>query len=166
MLLYRHACRCPNAIQIFLNFNPIYHCFIPITMQKATEQSRNYVLPSSLVLHDSINPTSIGSRDRRFVSGAANIRSDESVRTCIRQIPSVPPGYTFSIRQRVEQFQYFKNNLDIKTKQDKTMDLFNVAVIAVCKYNILEKTCKLSSILLTFKFHYVSIAVSLLYSTS
>jgi len=130
-------------------------------MENAIEQSRNYILPSSLILHDSINPTSIGSRDRRFASGGANNRSDESVRTCIRQIPSVPPGYTFSIRQRVEQFQYFQNNLDIKTKQDETMDLFNVAIIAVCKYNILEKPCKFSSIHLNSKFLYVFLALSL-----
>lgn len=133
MLLYKHAARCPWTIQIFLNFNPVYWRFVPITVNEAIEQNRHYVLPSSLILLDLINPTSIGSKDRRAIPATANTRCDETVRSCMRHIPQVPSGYTFSTRQRTQQFQYFKDKLDMKTKQDEYIDLFNVAIIAVCK---------------------------------
>jgi hypothetical protein len=134
MLLYKHAARCPWTIQIFLNFNPIYWRFLPITSNEAVQQSRHYVLPSSLVIFDSVHPTSIASKDRHAISATANTRADEEARSCMRNIPEVPRGYTFSTRQRIEQFQYFKDKLDIRTKQNESIDLFNVAVIAVCKY--------------------------------
>jgi hypothetical protein len=131
MLVYKHAARCPWIIQIFLNFNPIYECFVPITIAEAEQKNRKYVLPSSLIFHDDVNPTSIGSKDREAIAGSATTRSDEMVRSCMRNIPSVPPGYAFSTRQRIQQFQYFKAKQDTKTGQHSTIDLFNVAIIAV-----------------------------------
>ena len=132
MLLYRHAARCPWAMQLFLRHNPIYWCFVPVTSDQVIEHNRHYVLPESLVLHDTVNPTSIGSKRRYDIQATAEIRADETVRSCMRQIPPLPAGYTFSIRQRVEQFGYFKNQLDLKIKPDQSTDLFNVALIAVC----------------------------------
>lgn len=134
MLLYRHAARCPSAMQNFINCNPIYQRFVPVTTNEALRQSRSYILPSSLVIFDSVNPTSIGSRDRRAIPGTVTTRSDEAVRSCMRRLPPIPTGYTFSVRQRVEQFQYFKDKLDMKAKQDENIDLFTAAIIAVCKY--------------------------------
>lgn len=133
MLLYRHAARCPSAIQIFLNFNSIYQCFIPITINETTEHSQNFIVPSSIVLFDLINPTSIGSKDREAIPATMDTRSDEETRSCMRRIPVPPPGYTFSIRQRIQQFQYFKNKQDIKPKQNESIHLFNAAIIALCK---------------------------------
>lgn len=133
MLLYRHAARCPCTIQIFLDFNPNYACFIPITDAEATQKNRNFVLPASLVLHDAINPSSIGSKNREAIPTTATTRSDETVRSCIRNIPPVPQGYAFSMQQRVQQFQYFKAKQDDKFNQNKFVDLFNVAIIAVCE---------------------------------
>ena len=133
MLVYKHAARCPWTIQIFLNFNPVYECFIPMTITEAGQKNRKYVPPSSLVFHDVVNPTSIASKDREAIVGSATTRSDEMVRSCMRNIPLVPPGYTFSTRQRIQQFQYFKAKHDIKIGQDPTIDLFNVAIIAVCE---------------------------------
>ena len=132
MLLYKHAARCPKTIEIFLKFNPIYWRFLPITNHEAIQQSRNYVIPSSLVILDSIHPTSIASKNREAIAATPTTRSDEKVRTCMRNIPVVPPGYTFSISQRIKQFQYFKHKLDIKIKQDDSINLFIVALIAIC----------------------------------
>ena len=134
MLLYKHAARCPSAMQIFLNFNPNYWCFVPVTMNEAIRQSRNYIIPSSIVILDLINPTSIASQDPQARPETKDKRSDEKVRSCMRNLPPIPLGYTYSIRQRIEQFQYFKNQLDKNAPQDQTMDLFSVAIIAVCKY--------------------------------
>ena len=133
MLVCKHAARCPWIIQIFLNFNPIYECFVPITIAEALQKNRRCVLPSTLILHDAINPTSIGSKDRESIAGSATTRSDEMARSCMRKIPSAPPGYAFSTRQRIQQFQYFKSKQDIQTGQHTTIDLFDVAIIAVCE---------------------------------
>ena len=133
MLLYKHAARCPWAIQRFLDSNPIYWCFVPMTINETT-QSGNVMLPPSLVLLDSINPTSIASRDRQAIPETQDRRSDEATRSCMRAIPPAPFGYTYSIRQRCEQFQYFKHKADIKTKPIESSNLFNAAIIAVCQY--------------------------------
>ena len=134
MLLYKHAARCPSSMQMFLNFSPIYSCFIPVTTDEAKRQNRDDLLPPSLILLDTTNPTAIGSKAKVAIPETANTRSDEAVRSCMRHIPEVPVGYTFSIRQRIQQFQYFKNQLDTKTKPDEAVNLFNAAIIAVCKY--------------------------------
>ena len=134
MLLYRHAVRCPLAMQIFLNFNPIYWCFVPMaSMDVALENRTNTFLPASLILLDSDNPTSIGSKDRHAIPATSNTRSDEAVRSCMRHLPPVLSGYDFSIQQRAKQFLYFKNQHDITHHQNPIMDLFNVAILAVRK---------------------------------
>jgi len=134
MLLYRHAVRCPAAMQIFLNFNPIYWCFAPLRSVEAEVQNKtNPTLPSSLIFLDSNYLTSIASKDRYAIMGTSTTRSDESVRSCMRSLPPVPRGYDFSIQQRAQQFQYFKQTHDFSHRQNPCMDLFNAAVVAVCK---------------------------------
>ena len=119
-------------MQIFLNFNTAYGCFVPIPISEATRQNRAFTPPSSLALLDSDNPTAIDSKDRRAVPESAQTRSDEAVRSRMRNLPPVPQGYAFPTRQRVQQLQYFKNQLGLSPKQDDSVDLFNAAVIAIC----------------------------------
>ena len=133
MLLYRHGARCPYTIQRFLKHYPSYWCFIPITINEAMQHDANYIPPASIVVHDNVNPTSIGSRNRRHVRQTSTTRSDEDVRSCMRQLPPLPIGFTFSVRQRVAQFQYFKNKVDLDQTPHDTVNLFNANVIAVCK---------------------------------
>ena len=40
MLLYRHSARCPAAMQMFLDVNPRYWPFVPMTIDLANEQDR------------------------------------------------------------------------------------------------------------------------------
>jgi hypothetical protein len=134
MIVYKHAARCPSSIQIFLNFNSTYSRFIPIPIREAERQNQNYIIPSSLVLFDMVNIYAIGSADLEHRPANVNTRSDEAVRSCLRNIPPVPTGYAFSLQQRIQQFQYFKNKQDIKMKPNESLDIFNVAIIALCKY--------------------------------
>ena len=107
MLLYRHAVRCPTAMQIFLNFNSIYWCFAPHTETEVEVQNEWHpTLPSSLRLLDSIHPTSIGSKDRNAIMATETTRSDETVRSYMRNLPPVPPGYDFTI----QQLSYYRVN--------------------------------------------------------
>ena len=147
MHLYKHAARCPSVIQRFISFNPIYECFIPISEHKAEQQNQDYSIPPSLILLDNIYPTSIASVNRKDIPKTSKIRSDEEVRSCMRKLPPVPNGYTFSIPQRIKQFQYFKEKLDKNTKQNELVDLFNATIIAVCKHLISNYTTYFSFIL-------------------
>lgn len=132
MLLYKHAVRCPSAMQIFLNFNPIYWCFAPQRLLEAEiEDKKNPTLPSSLIQLDSVHPIAIASKDRHARKATETTRSDENVRLYMRHLPPVPNGYKFSIQQRAQQFQYFKQQHDLIHKQNPVMDLFNTTVIAV-----------------------------------
>lgn len=132
MLLYRHAVRCPSAMQIFLNFNPIYWCFAPKRLTEATvEDEKNPTLPASLIQLDPIHSIAIASKDRNARKTTETTRSDESVRLSMRHLPPVPNGYRFSIQQRAKQFQYFKQQHDLNHKQNPVIDLFNATVIAV-----------------------------------
>lgn len=134
MILYKHVARCPSPMQVFLNFNPIYWRFVPMLVHEAEQQNRSYILPSSVILLDPNIPNSIGSKNRQAIPATADTRSDEAVRSCIRNLPPVPHGYTYSILQRAEQFLYFKDKLDMVTKQDDSIDLFNISIIAVRKF--------------------------------
>jgi hypothetical protein len=112
---------------------------VPIDRHKLEQHNRSdddddeNVLPSSLILLEPMDPISIASKDRSARLGTSNTRSDETVRSCLQNIPPVPPGYTYSIRQRAQQFKYFKEKLDINRKPDETTDIFNVAIITLCK---------------------------------
>lgn len=130
-------------MQIFLNFNSIYWCFVPHTNTEVEVQNRqNVTLPSSLILLDTIHPTSIASKDRNAIFATQTTRSDESVRSYMRNLPPAPYGYNFTIQQCAQQFQYFKNKHDLTDQQNPLMDLFNVEVIAVCQlfYFIFQST--------------------------
>ena len=134
MILYKHAVRCPRAMQIFLNFNPSYWCFAPLRLTEVEVQNeRNPTLSHSLIRLDSHLPTSIGSKDKNARVETKCTRSDERVRSYMRHLPPIPGGYNFSIQQRVEQFQYFKHRHDIVHRQNSSMDLFYADIIAVCK---------------------------------
>ncbi|CAF4128179.1 unnamed protein product [Adineta steineri] len=138
MLLYKHAARCPSTIQTFLNFNPTCSCFVPIPINEIDPQNERYSLPPSLMLLDRAHPTSIAPKDKNAIKATLKTRADELVRTCMRNLPYPPKGFGFSRRQRVEQYQYFKAKKDILPKLDQSVNLFNVAIIAVLPLNVSE----------------------------
>ncbi|CAF1411320.1 unnamed protein product [Didymodactylos carnosus] len=107
---------------------------VVVTLSQATQHDRNYRLPSSLILLDSVSPTAIDSKARQAILKTSKTHSDEATPSCMRRLPNVSSGYTFSTIQRALQFQYFKEKLDVKPKQDESIDLFNTTIIAVWKY--------------------------------
>ena len=78
MHLYRHAARCPCAIQIFLNFNPVYERFVPLPVDQSVQQNLNSSLPSTLVVLDPTLLTGIGPKDCKAIPETAETRSDEA----------------------------------------------------------------------------------------
>jgi hypothetical protein len=122
MLLYKHSSRCPAAIQLFLDCNPQYWPFIPISQDEALRDNQSYQLPSSIP----DDPSSL-------LTVSDRIRSDHETGYCMNDLPPVPSNkYTFSLRQRAEQFEYFKNKLDLEMP-NFNLDLYNAAIVAVCK---------------------------------
>lgn len=123
MLLYRHSARCSVAMQWFLDCNPHYWPFVPITKEQARIDNESYVLPSSIPT----DPTSTNIT-------APYIRSDLEAGTCLTDLPPFSSNdYTFSTRQCAEQFQIFKNERNLLLPNND-LDLYNATIIAVCKY--------------------------------
>jgi hypothetical protein len=60
-------------------------------------------------------------------------RTKEEARRLVNDIPQPPRGYEFSRRQRAEQFDYFFERKDNRVLPSDLTDLYNYAIIAVCK---------------------------------
>jgi hypothetical protein len=115
MKLYQHSVRCPVAMQIFLDANPQYWRFIPMTLEESKKPEQTYI--QCPVLSDEIN---------------WNIRSKEDCMICLEAVPRAPDGYMFSNRQLILQIQYFHKKRD-DTLPNTDIDLYNATIVAVCK---------------------------------
>ena len=49
------------------------------------------------------------------------------VRWCVDNVPLPPPNYHFSLRQRIEQFDFFQNKLDLYPS--RYLDLYNATIV-------------------------------------
>jgi hypothetical protein len=115
MHLYRHSTECPKAIQIFLNENPQYWRFVPMSNEEANDESQN------------INASSMDIKSK-------DIRDDEDIKFLIQNLPIPPSNYRFSTRQYHLQYAYFHIKRDIRKGPNEHLDLYNAKIIAVCKY--------------------------------
>ncbi len=111
--LYEHSARCPKALQLFLDHNPIYWCFIPIA-----KDTKN-LLQTTIKIS---SPTPIEQR------------TDYIVEKLVKAIPTPPTDYIFSRIQREQQRLFFKFGYDRHPVIPKTVDLYNATVVVVCKY--------------------------------
>lgn len=115
MRLYQHSVRCPVAMQIFLDANPQYWRFIPMTLEESESPlQQNIQRP---ILSDELD---------------WNLRSKEDSIACIEAVPRPPTGFTFSNRQILLQTQYFHKKRD-KNLPNLDIDLYNATIVAVCK---------------------------------
>lgn len=113
MKLYQHSARCPVAMQIFLDANPQYWRFIPMTNEESLEPKQKFI--QRPVLSDEIN---------------SNYRSKEDALACVDALLAPPLGFVFSNRQLVLQTQYFHQKRD-KTLPDMNIDLYRATIIAL-----------------------------------
>ena len=115
MRLYQHSVRCPIAMQIFLDANPQYWRFVPMSIEES-QRSEQQSIQHSLVWND--NDT--------------NLRTKEECSACLEAVPEPPMGYTFSNRQILLQTQYFQKKRD-QNLPNQDIDLYNASIVAVCK---------------------------------
>ncbi len=127
MLLYKHSARCPYAIQIFLDCNPHYWPFIPMPIYEAQQENQFY--------HHDHFPTTIPHDPTSHVVTSSRTRSDHDTGCCMVALPPPFPSdqYTFSLRQSIEQFQFFQTKQDYRLP-NLNLDLYDATIIAVCKF--------------------------------
>jgi hypothetical protein len=118
MRLYQHSTRCPVAMQIFLDANPQYWRFIPMTLEESqTPEQQQIQRP---ILSDELD---------------LNIRARNECMACIEAVPRPPRGYIFSNRQIVLQTKYFHTKRD-RDMPNQDIDLYNATSVAVCKFSL------------------------------
>ena len=123
MLLYKHSARCSSAIQMFLDCNPQYWCFVPMSKAVAQEEILASHSPSD---HIRLRPTSTSVSD-------LHTYHDKEASSYVHHLPPMPSeNYTFSFKQRTKQFQIFKNKLH-HLIPNSHLDLYNATIFVVCK---------------------------------
>ncbi|CAF4150666.1 unnamed protein product [Rotaria sp. Silwood2] len=118
MKLYQHSAQCPTAMQIFLDANPQYWRFVPMTLEESRRPEQQIIQP--IIFSEELSWT---------------IRCKEDTRICVETVPKPPEGYTFSNRQIILQTQYFHKTRD-GTLPNQNIDLYNATIVAV-----LPETC-------------------------
>ena len=113
MHLYRHSTRCPSAMQMFLDENPRYWRFVPMTEEEATQR------------HQMLTTSSVDVK-------SSDIRDDGTVQLFMKNVPLPPKNYRFSPRQYHVQYTYFQAQRDLLMPSHH-LDLYNARVIGVSK---------------------------------
>lgn len=113
MHLYSHTSRCAKAIQIFLDYNPTYWTFVPLTIAQANEQNLKY--------NHRINSKKITTN---------NLTLDQNIQNCLSYVPKPPPGYKFSKQQIDQQMQFFISEKNTESF-NVDFDVYNATIIAV-----------------------------------
>ena len=116
MRLYQHSVRCPVAMQIFLDANPQYWRFIPMSVDES-ERPEQQSIQQNLLSNDM----------------DADLRTKEDCLLCLQAVPKPPIGFTFSNRQILLQTHYFQKKRDL-ILPNQHIDLYNASIVALCKY--------------------------------
>lgn len=115
MKLYQHSVHCREAMQIFLDANPQYWIFVPMTVNEAKQPEQLSL--ANVQLSDDLH---------------YNQRSKDDCRIYIESIPKPCEGYIFSPRQLLLQMHYFHKKQD-KLLPNMNVDLYDATIVAVCK---------------------------------
>ncbi|CAF3934669.1 unnamed protein product, partial [Rotaria sordida] len=118
MKLYQHSTHCPVAMQIFLDANPQYWRFVPMTLKESERPEQKIVAPYTST--EELSWT---------------IRSKEDTKLYVEAVPKPSYGFAFSNRQIMLQTQYFHKTRD-QTLPNQHIDLYNATIVAV-----LPETC-------------------------
>ena len=123
MRLYQHSARCPIALRSFLDCNPTYWCFIPLIRSEA-------VAENDIHRHDASNIDPASVHVLRTI-----VTSNRRVARSLECVPLPPAKYAFSYRQVKQQSLFFEqfHSSPINQLPYMTLDLYKMAIIAVCK---------------------------------
>ena len=110
MRLYRHPMRCPQAIQLFLDYHPHYWRFVPQTVTDAHRE------------------------DHRPATPINNSRGNETSQRFVDALPKPPVGYEFSKLQIEKQHEFFRLKLH-KERVSYNRHIYGATLIAVLPLN-------------------------------
>ncbi|CAF4411226.1 unnamed protein product [Rotaria sp. Silwood2] len=109
MRLYQHFTHCSKSLQLFLEHNPNYWCFIPMKINDAQFDD--------------------------FSSLTLTLSNSEQQNTIVDHylvhLPKPPLGYTFSKRQQDEQRQFFQKFNPQQHHLYSTLDFYRTSIVAV-----------------------------------
>ena len=123
MRVYQHSARCPTALRTFLDCNPSYWCFIPMSWHDAEDQ--NIV---------DIQEKSNQDPQMTYIIRMGVI-NNQRVSRYLDSVPLPPAVYAFSYRQRQKQRIFFEKFISLPHRERpySTVNLYQYAIIAVRK---------------------------------
>ena len=122
MRLYQHSARCPVALRLFLECNPIYWPFIPL--------HRSEELVETTVSSDGSSATDIA---LAYLTSTSAVHIDR-VGDYLDRVPLPPRNHVFSFRQLHKQAIFFQQFLScplINELMYTPLNLYKVSIIAV-----------------------------------
>ncbi|CAF4131164.1 unnamed protein product [Adineta steineri] len=125
--LYQHSIECLTTIKIFLACHPRYWCFVPMTSEQATIDDTNITSIERSIL--AAYQTSHSEYNSYEKSNNPYQRTTTNVAWCMNNLPSPPPSYQYSLRQKLEQLNFFRNRLDFLTS--RFLNLYNTTIVMV-----------------------------------
>jgi hypothetical protein len=123
--LYEHSTQCAVALNVFLRCQPIYWCFVPITVEQAMADDSGLTSTEASILME-------GSEKATADSVSPYHRPPSLIHWCLRNVPLPPSTHQFSLRQRIEQYGFFRDRLDLFPT--RFLDLYNAAMVMTSQY--------------------------------
>ncbi|CAF1581337.1 unnamed protein product [Rotaria sordida] len=129
MRLYQHFARCPVALKLFLQYNSNYWCFVPMKIEESHFDDLSYQTMTTTTT-TSLNTTTMSST-HQHQNNKSSLEHDKRIENFLFNVPQLPLGYTFSKRQKDEQYEFFrKMNLETYTSCSN-LDYYHITIIAV-----------------------------------
>ncbi|CAF2264907.1 unnamed protein product [Rotaria magnacalcarata] len=110
MRLYQHLTHCSKALQLFLEDNPEYGCFIPMRMNEAQFDDLSY---ATLTQVDNQTQNSM------------------KIDAYLTRVPKPPVDFSFSKRQQNEQRHFFQKFNCKQHFSYSTLDFYHATIVAV-----------------------------------
>lgn len=114
-----HSSHCTVALNMFLQCQPKYWCFVPMTCTNADLDDVKF----EQSYHENPCTTSVISPYERSV---------DLIHWCIEHLPTPPYHYRFSKRQRIQQHEFFLNRYE--KFPTRFLDMYNATIVVACKF--------------------------------
>ncbi|CAF1165110.1 unnamed protein product [Adineta steineri] len=123
--LYQHSIECLTTIKIFLACHPRYWCFVPMTSEQAAIDDTNITsIERSILVAYEMSHSEYNTYER---SNNPYQRTTTNVAWCMNNLPSPPPNYQYSLRQKLDQWNFFRDRLDFLTS--RFLNLYNRTIV-------------------------------------
>ena len=112
MRLYLHSARCPVALRSFLDCNPNYGCFIPISWHDAADEDLTHFRSRRTLSSSSSNKTAATAASDLELSNIVAMGTNENQRVAryLKHVPLSPAAYMFSYQHNDRNNVYFSND--------------------------------------------------------